>query len=269
MQYREYVPAAPLQPYVRCYWTLRGKQAQSTTDRVFPDGCTELIFHRGDSFAVVGEGGDRLQQPKALYFGQLERFILLRPARSVETLGVRFQPAGAAPLLGVPARETATRMVGFEDLAGRGGRELEGRVQDAGSLAAALRHVEVYLLRRVDDGRAADAAVAAAVATIEQAAGSISVGALARSAGLGIRQFERRFALGVGLSPKRLATVTRLQSAFALIESGGSRALTDVAHDCGYFDQSHFIRDFRRFAGLSPGQFLHEDRGVGHLFVAR
>jgi len=267
MEYREYFPAPTLAPYVKCYWVLRAPHAASSVDRIFPDGCTELIFHRGGRFAQLGTDGRLCEQPQSLYYGQLERFIILRPARRVETIGVRFHPAGAAPLLRVTANETSGRSVGFVDLGGRPARALEERVHEAASARNAIRFIESYLLGRLHTACSIDPAITAALARITATSGSESVEELARSAGLGMRQLERRFAVGVGLSPKRLATVTRLQRAFALIEAGGCTPLIDIAHACGYFDQSHFIRDFRRLAGLSPSRFLREEPGIGHLFV--
>ena len=68
MEYREYPPRPALAPYVKRYWVLRGERAAPPVDRIFPDGCTELIFHRGGRFAQGGTDGRLLQQPKSLYF---------------------------------------------------------------------------------------------------------------------------------------------------------------------------------------------------------
>ena len=269
MEYREYSPALTLAPYVKCYWVLRAAHATRTVDRIFPDGCTELVFHRGGRFAQGGTDGRLSRQPRSLYFGQIERFILLQPARRVETIGVQFHPAGAVPLLRVAAAETSGYAVGFDDLSGRPARELQDRVLEAASARAAIRDIESYLLATLDGVCAIDPVITASLAKIKATSGGVCVAELARSARISVRQLERKFAAGVGLSPKRLATVTRLQVAFALIEAGGSTPLTDVAHACGYFDHSHFIRDFRRLAGLSPSRFLREERGIGQFFVTR
>jgi len=84
---------------------------------------------------------------------------------------------------------------------------------------------------------------------------------------MSVRQLERRFRLVAGLSPKRLAVITRLQAAFALLDAGAEPSLTDVAHRCGYFDQSHFIRDFRAVTGIPPGRFLCDDGMMARLFI--
>jgi AraC-like DNA-binding protein len=114
-----------------------------------------------------------------------------------------------------------------------------------------------------------DAAVGAALATIERSAGRVRVIELAREAGIGVRQLERRFRDRVGLSPKRLATIVRFQRAFGAIAAGRDATLTEIAHDSGYFDQSHFIRDFRRLAGCSPSRFFRDEGEMGRLFVLR
>jgi transcriptional regulator GlxA family with amidase domain len=113
-----------------------------------------------------------------------------------------------------------------------------------------------------------DPVVDAALATLARSGGAMAVRDLAARAGLSTRQLERRFRRQVGLPPKPMAGIMRLQQAFTLLAAGSAPPLTEVAHRCGYFDQSHFIRDFRRVAGLPPSRFLHDDGAMARLFVA-
>src|SRR5436853_7791136 len=101
MQYREYRPCARLAPLVACVWTLEGhaREIGSGTQPVLPDGRAELIVHFGDRFERCDPDGTRQVQPWALFAGQLDRALALRPAGRMAVLGVRFRPHGAACLI--------------------------------------------------------------------------------------------------------------------------------------------------------------------------
>ncbi|MGC4054112.1 MAG: helix-turn-helix domain-containing protein [Paludibaculum sp.] len=78
------------------------------------------------------------------------------------------------------------------------------------------------------------------------------IGALAAQTGLSPKRFIERFKAAVGLSPKHYCRILRFQGALALAEQGRRVEWTRIALDCGYFDQAHFIHDFRSFAGITP-----------------
>jgi transcriptional regulator GlxA family with amidase domain len=115
---------------------------------------------------------------------------------------------------------------------------------------------------------AEDASVAAAIDEIVTHGGRLRVDDVARSVGISVRHLERRFRDRVGLTPKRLAGILRLQRALACLGSNEPPPLVDVAYRCGYFDQPHFIRDFGRFTGMSPSQFLRGERGMDRFFFS-
>ncbi len=162
---------------------------------------------------------------------------------------VRFTPQGAA-CLGVPASALADASVALDDVLGARARGLAERL--AGNTPAeAIAAVEALLagLPLVADRR-----VAHAVDRLARGGDDARVAALAAELGMSERQLERRFLERVGVSPKRFASLCRLERASALARDG--RPLADVAIEAGYFDQSHFVREFRRFAGAPPGAVL-------------
>jgi AraC-like DNA-binding protein len=169
---------------------------------------------------------------------------------------VRFTPQGTA-CLGVSADELANRSVALGDLlpAARVARVCE-RLQTAGSNHERVAIVEAFL---VELPFAADPLVARALRLLETTAGEeVAVAAVARALGLSERQLERRFLQRVGVTPKRFATLRRFERAVALARTAPS--LTSAALDAGYYDQSHFIRAFRRFTGASPRGFFRTSR---------
>ena len=111
-----------------------------------------------------------------------------------------------------------------------------------------------------------DAAVGFAVETAIETAGLISVSGLARRVNLSSRQLERRFLDSVGMTPKRFCRIRRFQRVLQAMEEPGAN-WADAAVQCGYYDQAHLIRDFRRFSGLTPACLLGADTDLAAHFV--
>jgi AraC-like DNA-binding protein len=176
------------------------------------------------------------------------RYDYLGPTTSIL---VRFTPQGAA-CLGPPARLIANMSVTLEDLipASQAAVLLE-RLLDAPDLTTRVALVEELLLRLP---YADDPLIARAIMLLTNADGDAGVAGVARRVDLSERQLERRMLERVGITPKRFASLRRFERALALARSRSS--LTDAALDAGYYDQSHFIREFRRMTGAAPGAFF-------------
>jgi AraC-like DNA-binding protein len=161
---------------------------------------------------------------------------------------VRFTPQGAA-CLGVPASELSDASVTLDALL-PGSREVVDRFQGACTSAEGVAIIEDFLARRP---LAMDPLVERALHLLATGPDEdTSIARIARSLFMSERQFERRFLDRVGSTPKRYGSLRRFERAAALVGSGAP--LGRVALDAGYYDQSHLIREFRRFAGMTPGE---------------
>jgi len=248
MKYREWTPPPGLQDQVEAVWALSGSAGDpGEPQRILPDGCAELILNFGDP--VIQETGGRRVQPSLMFVGQITGPLDIRPTGRVDLLGIRFRPGGAAALTPVPQHELVDRSVPLDDIARAAAGRLE-QVFDVDDpterMTRATRALEATLeSRRTVVTDSADAIV--------RMWGMIPVGVLAAGAGMGARQLERRFLDEVGVTPKRLARISRFQRVFHAIERQPA-GWTRVAVDCGYYDSSHLVRDFREFAGDAPSR---------------
>jgi AraC-like DNA-binding protein len=176
--------------------------------------------------------------------GTARRYAYVGPTVS---LLVRFTPQGAS-CLGVPASELVDRSVALDEILVGRAREVGERLCEASDTAARVKMVEQLLLGL---DWAPDLLIERALALL--GAGS-NVAAIARELGISERQLERRFLARIGITPKGYAGLRRFERAVALARTSSS--LTDAAFAAGYYDQSHFIRDVRRFAGATPSELL-------------
>jgi AraC-like DNA-binding protein len=169
---------------------------------------------------------------------------------------VRLTPLGAHLLLGVPMHHLANQVVGLGDLLGHEGDRLVERLYEAPGWAARFELLDAALLARLAAARAPSPRVAWAFARLRETHGAIAVGALAGELGWSRRHLAAQFREWVGLPPKVLARILRFDRVVELLRHEDPERWAEVAYGCGYYDQAHFNRDFRQFAGATPTAFL-------------
>jgi AraC-like DNA-binding protein len=162
-------------------------------------------------------------------------------------------PLGGRMLLGVAMHEVAGRVLRLDDALGRLGAALPERLACAPGWEARFALLDVLLGSRLLATAPPPPDVARAWERLVESGGRIAVEALARELGCSRRHLAARFRDHVGVSPKAAARVIRFHTAVRRLSAGGER-WADIALDCGYYDQPHLNRDFREFAGITPGE---------------
>ena len=251
---REFAPHPFLRPYVKLIWAFESDEPEvfGPPDRILPDGIVELVFHYGDPFRIrFGESAEEIQ-PRSSAVSQTSRFIEIRPTGGFGLISVRFFPWGACQFFPVPISEFADGQIPVDMLWGKQALELEDRICSASTLHERVRLIERFLIGQLRRYAAED--TARLIRHVWDRRGQIAIGEMTREVGTSQRQLERRFLEGVGAGPKQFARLTRFLDSCGQIRKQAD-SLTQIAHHCGYYDQSHFIRDFKRFSGLTPNQF--------------
>lgn len=169
-------------------------------------------------------------------------------------LELKLTPLGARRLFGVPMHELVNRVVALDDLLGTG--TLLEELAEARGWEARFARVDAELTQRLGAAPAPHLAVRAAYARLVATRGMIAVGVLAGELGWSRRHLAARFREDIGVSPKALARLLRFERAMELLGGHRPRDLADVAYECGYYDQAHFNRDFKAFAGATPVELL-------------
>jgi AraC-like DNA-binding protein len=230
--YREQAAAGPLARWVECGWVFESAD-EIGEHRVPPDGCVDIIYDRDGGLRVVG----------AMTVEQRFNY----PEGAAQT-GVRFRPGMAGAILGAPPFEFTDSSGDLCDLWPKRGRALKQQLDDTRSMPDAMR----VLLVGLGEPQSSFSPVHQAIDALALAQGNADLDALARQANLSPRQFRRRCLEESGLGPKQLARVLRFRNACQIARSTQNPDWPAVALDAGYYDQSHFIRDFREFTGRTP-----------------
>jgi AraC-like DNA-binding protein len=258
MLYKALPPPAHLEPFVDCIWLLAAPKGDEDPEPeiVLPDGKTELIVHFGDAFLKL-EGDTYQRQARVLMSGQLTERIMLKPTGEIGVVSIRFKAAGAARFFDVPYEALVDRVVDFADFEPAFAAAIHERIARCGSHDERLATMIAMLEERLTQESREDIFVRQACQHIARSEGGYSARDLVKLIGYSERQLERKFKKQVGIAPKILSRIARFQKFLAMAKATGTLTLADAAAACGYYDQSHFIRDFTKFSGVSPMKYLN------------
>ncbi|HYD20063.1 MAG TPA: helix-turn-helix domain-containing protein [Flavipsychrobacter sp.] len=268
MLFRQFQPSKALSAYVKCYWILECEYYPGPPERILPDGCTELIFHYGDSYSrVSGKGLE--EQAKTLLVGQIKRAIELQANGRTGMMGVRFYPWGLHALMGIPVSELTGQHIDarliFKQLS-----ELEEQVNNCGH-EGMIQSTEDFLLKILKHQKQKHFNQAdrfAAIIKHISGTDDNAVGVMAASANMSVRQFNRKFNEVTGLSPKHYLRITRMQEFISQYrQSGDAKSLSSVIYDCGYYDPAHFSHDFKDIAGVKPSEYFEGLQDLGSAML--
>lgn len=272
MVIKQFAPSPALAPFIRAYEIIETRDAVTRT--LLPDTCIIIGFRYAGSSTLLngderngdarsGDGGmprdnmtTREPLPNICVTGLRTSVREMHTAANSGIILAKFRAAGAAPFFTEPLHRLFGATCPLTEISADDDARIRAIV-NAPTDDDRVAQVEQFLLTRHRPTEP-NALVSAALRTIGAAAGAIRVRTLARDLGISQDALEKHFRRIVGASPKQFATIVRLRQAVEL--SRQSPSLTALALDAGYYDQSHFIRDFRAITGDAPGHFFQHAR---------
>jgi AraC-like DNA-binding protein len=213
--------------------------------------CIEFTF--GDPYRIHHADGSGLEisYPSTLIGAKTCQRIRLELHGHVETFVILFQPTGLQRLFSLPGGVIVNEHYEADMVLGPAMAHLRLQLGEMKSFAERIVIADAFLaalIPRVDDALRVDAAVQQIVSN----QGRVRILDLASHAGLGLRQFERRFADDIGIGPKLYARIVRFEAAIQKKTVSSCVNWTTIAHELGYHDQMHMIHDFQLLSGESP-----------------
>jgi AraC-like DNA-binding protein len=252
-------PHRGLSPFVADLWLYDGYVSAHARERILPSGTFELVLNLRENEIRIYDGaqparcrrysGAVISGPYASYFGS-------DAIEEVSIMGVHFRPGGAFPFLGFSAGDLASDHVNLAEIWKGHAEDLRAQLAEATSTAQRFRLLEQALIDHLQRPLQRHPAVATALAAHERCTASMRTRELARVVGLSERRFIDVFRAEVGTSPKLFDRIQRFQRVLAQTRVADVVDWAALAAACGYYDQSHLIRDFSQFTGITPTNFL-------------
>ena len=254
--FRFYKPCKELQPYVRYYWVFKSNQPLNIL--TFPIGCPQIIFHKQTPLYIPEL---KTVQSEFTISGQVNYPSHLYADGNVEMIVVVFQPYVLKAFLNLPISLLHNQEISGYDLENKHLKQLAAQIFDCEDTNLCISLIEQWLLSQI-----ADVLASKAIKRLF-AMPAISVTELASVACLSKKQFERLFNELVGANPKEYARVVRFQKSLKLLQHCSEDTnQAQLAYQCGYADQSHFIREFKQFSGYTPLSLLNVCKPYSDLF---
>jgi AraC-like DNA-binding protein len=246
-----------LRDFIQAAWWSSSGDGRFTRERALPTGSATLVINLGeDPIRIFRDESDSagMTFARSVVWGPTTRYAIRDTTRKGAVVGFHFRPGMAAAILGVPGSELTDRFLPLDDLWGSRARRLRERLLSIATpgqvIAAASQEIAARIHRPLLIHPAAAFALEAMAMKDPP-----SIGQLRDRSGYGAKRFIELFSQSVGVTPKKFARLRRFQS----VLTRGRADWTQVAYEAGFADQSHLVREFRAFAGISPGQYLPLD----------
>lgn len=238
--YQEFQPNPLLHPYIETYWASNSFAGEEVSQRILPDGCVDIIFSFG------------AQTLFPFIVGTMTSFFDVIYKKDVKLFGIRFRPGGITVLTRVPISEFTNMRFDIRLVETILDKHLFEEMENSLTIEDTLSCLDSYFLQKLPLLFVPDKQIGLAVNLIEQAKGNIPISLLAQQACLSPRQFERRFKVAIGISPKEFGRITKFKNLSRFMKEQPRQSLFETAVDCGYYDHAHLIREFKRLSGYTP-----------------
>lgn len=258
MDYRKIDPAPALRPFVKCYYVLEAELGTETRPvQSPPNGYTAIVFNYGDRYRVSSPAIRETIVPRCFFAGQSTMNYDLAFTGTVGVVGIVFMPAAVSTLFGVSMEGTSDARIELSSLLGHHACSWCDRVIAAQSIEERIRLIEDYLTSQLVGHRARYNVADLAASRILSAEGNITVEELASDLCVSRRHLERKFLEKTGLSPKLYARIVRMSPINNFVAHHDNEKIDwqDLVFKGGFHDQNHFVKDFKKFNGLSPEQY--------------
>ncbi|MEM7034290.1 MAG: helix-turn-helix domain-containing protein [Chloroflexota bacterium] len=258
MIYQTFQPHPDLASLVNFYWTLEvPAEDNSHRQQIIPDGSIEMAFILGDDIKRYISDDEFILQPRAMVLGQRIKPFYIEPVGYVNTFSVSFYPYGFANFITEPIKNLVNKETPLDLLFGEASaKELEQRILKAEDTKQRIAVIEAFLFDQLNNKTTIDTIVKTTIDALLSTKGSTPINKILKQDLSKRRQLERKFRQQIGISPKQLSKVIRLQTALKMLLNEEAETLTRIAYESEYYDQAHFIKDFKEFTGVSPKEFL-------------
>lgn len=257
-----HLPSFPLSQFIKYFYHYEGYEAAHTMDRFLPDGNTEIIIDLTDNpqYIYDNESLEKIQACQhAWVSGVRTRAITIPSGNGSRMIIVAFKKGMGHPFYSMPMSELTDQVIAADLVFGRGFHDLREGLLNAPSIDHMFRLIENFLLRQAGDALHENAparCIEFVVSNIADGPNLSGFHHLSEQIGYSQKHFIDLFKKRVGVTPGQYLRIMRFQKAVLEIERSGSVQWSEVALESGYYDQAHFIHDFKGFSGFTPNEYL-------------
>ncbi len=259
MIYQEFAPKGLLSKYVQLIWIMEAPaSSEIMSERIMPDGIVEFVFHFGDPYETIREGCLPEKQNLGFAISQAKQFIEIRPTGKTGIIAVRCYPWGAHHFINIPTFNFLDQSISMEHLWGNEYIDLLEKINVSDSLFSKVELVEKFLINQLEKHNPKNDDIDLVVHHLRHSSGRATLDEVCADFGYSKRTLERKFRETVGVSPKVFSRLSRFLNICHYLEHHRHKSLSEITYECGYYDQAHFIREFKAFSGMTPRKYFEK-----------
>jgi AraC-like DNA-binding protein len=261
MVFQTYLPKAPLSDFVEMLWAYEGYITTHEKERLLPTGTAELVINlREDQTRIYNANRPQTFETRtgSVICGIHSKPFVIDTETQFSVIGVHFKPGGFFPFFPFPAMELHNCVLSLEDVWSKTARELRERLLETGSPQLRFQILENFLLKHARKSLSRHCAVGFALKRFQQTPHTETISSVVERTGFSQRRFIEAFSNEVGVTPKLFCRIQRFQNVIQGVHKKENVQWLETALDNGFFDQAHFIRDFREFSGINPSAYLKQ-----------
>lgn len=260
MQYHEYHINEPLAEYVQTIWAMESENDEEVYPRslIMPDGIIEIIFHYETPF-YTWQNNNKFLQPENFAVSMMKQYIEIASSGKTGFISVRFFPWGAYHFFDEPIQHFLDQTIDATKLWGNDSEKIIKELQTLNSLEERVKSVKRFLLKKLKQHKKEETETDNAIKLIRKNKGTLTIEEVCAETGLSKKHLERKFLSTVGIMPKAFSRVTRFLNICHNLEEYKGKTLTQLTYECGFYDQAHFIKEFKAFSGFIPKQFFEKE----------
>jgi AraC-like DNA-binding protein len=262
------IPCKELQPYIGRIWAFESKTGIPDNDLkiIAPNGKIKLIIQYNNNLkSTIGNKIKNTQENSLIVIGQSTIPAIIESKTEVGTIGIEFKPFSVYKFFNFPLNEITNQVIDISDIVGHDRYKLQEKIMDVMKVEEKIKIVEKFLLNQLNLLERNNYIIEYAINTILLSNGLLRINELCKNLGYTKRHVDRIFHEFLGIGPKEFTCITRFQTFYKNFHSAENFKITDLYDS--YYDQSHFIKEFSRFTGYSPGEYLKKKNNFGRIFL--
>jgi AraC-like DNA-binding protein len=260
MKYHEFQLSSPLADHIQSIWGMESESDEDIYPRslIMPDGIVETIFHYERPF-YTWQDDEQFIQPENFAISMMRKFVEIGSSGKTGFIAVRFYPWGAYHFFNEPVQNFLDQTIDASGLWGSDSKIIMEKIKKQGTTEQRFKLVEAFLLEKLKQFQKDEVRTDNAVKLIRQTKGTLSIESVCAETGFAKKQLQRKFLSTVGTTPKLFSRITRFLNICQNLKAEKSQTLTQLTHDCGFYDQAHFIKEFKAFSGFTPKEFYEKE----------
>jgi AraC-like DNA-binding protein len=256
-------PTPCLRQYISRFWVW---EDELSLPQLLPGTGTELMFHYGQPLRGKTHTGEAFTVPPCHIISPRQKYYTLEAGKSMGFFSVRFRAGAFRHFCPVPCNELINSFIDIKDLWGKQGQSFGQQVMEAGNLEERISIVEKALIRFLDTYHRSEGWLDMAVKKVLCSYNAVNIQAISRQLFISERQLERKFKESVGVTPKGFQRISRFEAVIRHLLLNRQPNYLTAALENGYYDQSHFIKDFNAYVGEQPSSFLQNKNFMSHFY---